>query len=171
MTGSSDQTMMQWSITGELLKIMRGHTSAVLDVRLEEESIGNAAYSCSKDFTIKKWDLHTGACVLTFSGHGAAVNAISVSGTVLASASGDNSIRLWNTGTGQLMKELLGHSRGLACIQFNGAYIVSGSNDRTIKVWDAVTGECLRTLLGHTDLVRTLSFDDKKIGILFSFPS
>ncbi|KAI9011755.1 WD40-repeat-containing domain protein [Hyaloraphidium curvatum] len=169
VSGSSDSSMMLWDFaTGERISILRGHASPVLDVRFDERSI----VSCSKDCTIKVWNLDTsepeavGTVRRTLEGHHAAVNAVYLYRNLVASASGDCTVKLWDLNTGGCIRDFVGHSRGLACVQFDGRLIVSGSNDKSVKVWDARTGTCARTLdgpQGHTELVRTLAFDNERI--------
>lgn len=169
VSGSSDSTMMLWDFaSGERIGILRGHGSPVLDVRFDNNTI----VSCSKDCTIKIWNLdvdgndNLGSVRRTLEGHHAAVNAVYLHRNLVASASGDCTVKLWDLNTGSCIREFLGHSRGLACVQFDGRVIVSGSNDKSVKVWDARAGTCIRTLdgsFGHTELVRTLAFDNERI--------
>jgi len=57
--------------------------------------------SASQDKTLKLWDVATGACTATLSGHGLWVTscAWSPDGRVLASASKDKTLKLWDTST------------------------------------------------------------------------
>ena len=169
VSGSSDSSIMLWDFaSGERVGVFRGHASPVLDVRLDETSV----VSCSKDCTIKIWNLSSedidavGTVRRTLEGHHAAVNAVYLHRNLVASASGDCTVKLWDLNTGSCIRDFAGHTRGLACVQFDGRLIVSGSNDKSVKLWDARTGTCLRTLdgpLGHTELVRTLAFDNERI--------
>jgi len=44
------------------------HTRAVEDICFEDYTY-TTFYSCSSDSTIKKWNLQTGECLYTFTGH------------------------------------------------------------------------------------------------------
>jgi len=95
--------------------------------------------------------------------HRAAVNAVSVSETLIVSGSGDRSIRLWDAQTGELLRTFENHhTRGyvsflstitanskivclpfltiftysIASIDFKPPYILSGSSDKHIRLFD-----------------------------------
>ncbi len=55
--------------------------------------------SCSRDKTIKLWEVSTGYCKRTFTGHEAWVRRVAVShdGQTMVSGSDDQSIIIWNT--------------------------------------------------------------------------
>jgi WD40 repeat protein len=88
-------------------------------------------------------------------GHTAAVNAVSISESIIVSASGDRSVKLWDAKTGSLLRTLNNHhSRGycqfpscssvcltscpyrIASIDFNPPMIMSGSSDKHIRLFD-----------------------------------
>jgi F-box and WD-40 domain protein 1/11 len=94
--------------------------------------------------------------LLTLEGHGAAINAIQISGDLIVSASGDRLIKVWSARDGRLVRTLQGHQKGIACVQFDSKRIVSGSSDNTIRIYDPVTGAEVAELKGHTNLVRTI---------------
>lgn len=94
--------------------------------------------------------------LITFSGHGAAVNAIQIHGDMIVSASGDRLIKVWNVKTGRMLRSLLGHNKGIACVQFDSRRIVSGSSDNTVRIFDPYTGAEVAELKGHSNLVRTV---------------
>ena len=94
--------------------------------------------------------------LMTFVGHGAAVNAIQISGDMIVSASGDRLIKVWNVKTGRMLRSLPGHQKGIACVQFDSKRIVSGSSDNTVRIFDPFTGTEVAELRGHGNLVRTV---------------
>lgn len=168
-SGSSDADIIQWDMAAiqrdkeanrldkmpgarYRIRTLAGHLESVLNLKFH----GNRLVSCSKDRTVRIWDLETGNTLRVLRGHRAAVNAVQFSGNQVVSASGDRTIKLWDMETGQCLRTFDSHSRGIACVEFDQDRIVSGSSDQTIKVWDANTGACIYTLIGHTDLVRTL---------------
>ncbi|KAG2207386.1 hypothetical protein INT47_006861, partial [Mucor saturninus] len=157
VSGSSDSTLMVSDLaSGNHLRSLTGHSDSVLCLKL----VGNdRVISCSKDRSLKLWNMDTGECIRTYQGHEAAVNAVQWMDNHIVSASGDRTIRIWNLETGECIKTLVGHSRGVACVDYDGSKIYSGSSDNTIKIWDAKTGECDYTLVGHTHLVRTIQLD------------
>lgn len=94
--------------------------------------------------------------LMTFDGHGAAVNALQIRDYEIVSASGDRKVMLWNIKTGELIRVFSGHTKGIACIQYDGRRIVSGSSDNTVRIFDAATAAEVETLDGHRNLVRTV---------------
>ena len=94
--------------------------------------------------------------LMTFDGHGAAVNALQVRNHEIVSASGDRKVMLWNIKTGELVRVFSGHTKGIACIQYDGRRIVSGSSDNTVRIFDASTAAELALLGEHNNLVRTV---------------
>ncbi|RMD41270.1 hypothetical protein DV735_g3873, partial [Chaetothyriales sp. CBS 134920] len=94
--------------------------------------------------------------LMTFVGHGAAINAIQIVDDIVVSASGDRLIKIWTVKTGQMLRSIPGHQKGIACVQFDSKRIVSGSSDHTVRIFDPITGVEVAELKGHSNLVRTL---------------
>jgi WD40 repeat protein len=109
------------------------------------------------------WDVQTGNCYRTLSGHVQGVNCVAVLPETqqCVSGSADTSLRIWSLSTGQCMKVLQGHVDWVSCcIVFNndnGIRIASGSWDQTIRIWNAQTGKCKMVLSGHTHHVSSLA--------------
>lgn len=149
--------------------ILRGHTSAVLDVVFDS----NWIVTGSKDATVRVWrrcDLPLSPSCPTPSSstslvawrkftHSGPVNAVDLQHNQVVSASGEGSMYLWDLNSGEKLHKFSGHTKGLACIVFKGTTLVSGSNDQTIRVWDTSTGKCTHVLGEHHMLVRTVAFD------------
>jgi len=181
VTGSSDHTLIVWSMTThQPIRRLAHHTSGVLDVAFDADKI----VSCSKDTTICIWSRASGALLQQLSGHRGPVNALQLRGNLLVSASGEGCAKLWNLdpsrcpATGALLrtaakcvKEFWSHERGLACVEFSddGRHILAGGNDTVVYKFDALSSgsggtgggednDALR-LEGHANLVRSLYLD------------
>jgi WD40 repeat protein len=153
--GPSDATL--WDIRkGKRIRSLVGH---------QHGRIWTAAFSPhepivvtgSTDKTIKAWNIESGDCLRTFSGHVERVKSVAFhpAGKIIASGSGDRRIKLWNLDTGECLQTLKGHVDAISSLMFSpdGTLLVSSSFDRTIKIWQMSSGLCLHTLQGHTGIV------------------
>ncbi|XP_029810262.1 WD repeat-containing protein 86 [Suricata suricatta] len=146
-----------------------GHESYVTFCQLEDE----AAFTCSADRTVRKWDVRTGQCLQVFRGHTSIVNRILVANDQLFSSSYDRTARAWSVDKGQVSQEFRGHRNcvltlaysapwdlpGAPCAEEAGGLLVTGSTDGTAKVWQVASGRCQQTLRGHTGAVLCLVLD------------
>ncbi|KAK8844693.1 hypothetical protein IAR55_006542 [Kwoniella newhampshirensis] len=153
VSGGSDGKICLWDVeggNGEPEKVIDAHEDSVLCVRADDEKV----VSCSKDKTIRVFDVNTLRELLTIGGnredlHRGAVNAVNLSKEYIISASGDKTIRVWSIHTGELLSVLEAHNKGIASIDFsprtsfvpqsNGVSkgsIVSGCSDASIKSFD-----------------------------------
>ena len=100
--------------------------------------------------TIKLWEVESGKCIKTLSGHTENVTSVvySPDGKYVASGSWDKTVKLWEVAVGKCIKTLSGHEDHVTSVAYgpDGAYLASGSWDKTIKLWDVTTGECIKTL-------------------------
>jgi platelet-activating factor acetylhydrolase IB subunit alpha len=67
---------------------------------------GDQLLSCSRDQTIKLWEVASGYCLRTYSGHSEWVRCLSISldGLHLASGSVDHSIMIWEITSGRVVQ-------------------------------------------------------------------
>jgi WD40 repeat protein len=144
--------------TLQLHRIMLGHTHAVTSVAWHPDD--NRLASCSKDSTVRVWNLD-GKLESLFSGHSGVVNAVAWSpdGRQLVSAGDDNTLRLWRkretTGTvlatnAKSFKSVAWHPDGhlLACGLRGGHVVLLSSN-----------GDLACTCEGHTDVVDCVAWN------------
>jgi WD40 repeat protein len=130
---------------------------------------GEKIISASSDKTIKIWNVRTGDCIKTLTGHIGSVNSVELAPNSqhIISASDDHTLKLWDIVSGQCLRTYSGHQDKVqsAIFSINGQLILSGSDDKTLKLWDVETGKCLRTYYGHSEKIRTFNFsmDCKKI--------
>ncbi len=122
--------------------------------------------SCSKDMSIKIWDLVTDECVMTLLDHTDTITGIAkISGSIIASASKDKTIKIWNTNTGKCLRSIEAHAFSINCLsELNENKLASGGSDNLIKIWDINLGKCLKQLTGHKSNVWCLiQLDENRI--------
>ncbi|KAE8538749.1 nuclear distribution protein PAC1 [Cryptococcus gattii VGV] len=180
VTCSSDLTVKLWDTFSEYtnVKTLHGHDHSVSSVRFMPD--GEHLVSASRDKTIRVWQVSSGYCTKTFTGHAEWVREAvpSEDGRWLTS-------RVWDFSTGETKMELRGHEHVVECAVFApvnaypairelaglkppaandtrakspGVYVATGSRDKAIKLWDALSGQCLRTFVGHDNWIRALVF-------------
>jgi U3 small nucleolar RNA-associated protein 12 len=114
------------------------------------------------DGTIRLWNLDTGDCECTLSGHRTAVTALrfAASGATLASGSKDTDIILWDVAAEAGLFRLRGHSGQVTDLAFIGTTcLASSSKDETLRVWDLEAQHCCQTVVSHGGEVWSLDVD------------
>ena len=106
----------------------------------------NQACSGSMDGTVRVWNLQTGQCQYTLTGHTSLVGLIGLSPSYLVSAAADATLRVWDRDTGELQHTLLAHSGTITCFQHDDFKVLSGS-DGSLKMWNIRDGTVVRDLL------------------------
>jgi WD40 repeat protein len=144
-----------------LLNTFTGHEKRVTSVCLSADGRFALSGSCPwevwssdntlklSDNTLKLWEVATGQCLRTFTGHTDAVTSVCLStdGRFALSGSRDGTLKLWEVATGQCLRTFTGHTHFVnsVCLSANGQLALSGGNDYTLKLWEVATGQCLRT--------------------------
>jgi F-box and WD-40 domain protein CDC4 len=98
------------------------------------------------DGTVRIWDLKTGACVHTLTGHTSLVGLLALSPHTLVSGAADATMRVWDPDTGALRHVLAAHTGAITCFQHDEFKVLSGS-DGTLKMWNLRDGSVARDLL------------------------
>ena len=143
--------------------------------------------TASRDKTLRVWELETGYCVKTITGHDdwiRSVNVDTVDRKLAVTASNDQSVRVWDLTSGECKHLFRGHEHVVEYAVFvppaaNAAireltktssassetalsdsckYVVSCSRDKTVKLWDCKTDTCIHTFSAHDNWVRQLDF-------------
>jgi WD40 repeat protein len=101
---------------------------------------GTQLASASGDETVRLWDAHSGAGVVSLMGHKGGVTSLCYSpdGTRLATASYDRTVKLWNARTHQLERTLRGPAEGEAyavCFSPDGRRLASAWEGGSIRVF------------------------------------
>ena len=152
----SDSRILVVNITtGAVVRTLTGHT--VYPRSLVVLPTGELA-SCSRDESIRIWNLQSGQLVrnVTFDGW---VDFLAVlpNGLLASAASDGSSIRLINTTTGQverIIDESEGSYKGCLLVLPSGAFAAGVSN--IIDIWSLQNYKINMVLRGHTDIVLSL---------------
>ena len=187
---SSDLVIKLWDPSDEYknIRTLPGHDHSISSIRFIPSGAagapwsGNTMVSCSRDKTLRIWDVTTGYCVKTLKGHTDWVRAVtpSVDGRWLLSVGNDQVPRLWDATTGETKVTFLGHEHVIECVTFapscayghlaslaglkkpppassGGEFLATGGRDKLIKIWDN-RGTVIKNLIGHDNWIRGLVF-------------
>ena len=115
--------------------------------------------SSSKDKMLKVWDVASGQCLHTLTGHTDVITGIAkLSNNRVISSSADNTLKVWDMSSGECVKTLSGHQGKVRCVAIlSNNQVISGSDDYELKVWDLASGECIKTLIGHVGEIRSVA--------------
>jgi hypothetical protein len=110
---------------------------------------------------IKLWDVKTGACRATLSGHAGPVTSLGVTpdGRFIVSGSGDSTVRLWDTAAGTCVRIFEDRSSPVACLDVSsdGMRVITGHADCSIRIWEIETGSCLSAVQGHAGRITAVA--------------
>jgi U4/U6 small nuclear ribonucleoprotein PRP4 len=143
-----------YSLRGELLKTLCGHSDKVQTVDFSTGHLLSAGF----DSSIRLWT-HTAT---VFTGHFARVNTVRwhpFAGFFL-SASHDMTWKLWDAGKNVCLMTQEGHNRGVyaLCVQCDGSLAATGDLSGVAAAWDLRTGKHVLTLKGHLKGVYACEF-------------
>ena len=170
LKGTNQHVSVIWDArTGELLRLLEGHTGDVNDVIFSPD--GSRLATVAADQTAIIWDPRTGERLRTLAGHTDALQGVSFSndGTLLATSGWDGTLRIWDVATGRQIRSIM-VGEGLCYNAFNpddGAVVVGHCPDGdTATVWSLETGRRILTLRGHEAAVVGASFspDGRRIA-------
>ncbi|XP_066187947.1 F-box/WD repeat-containing protein 10-like [Sylvia atricapilla] len=137
--------------------LLPGHTGPCRALCLREDR-GILLSTTSWDLSIRCWDIHSGACVRTFSGHYATITCLHSHQEHFVSGAGDGMVKVWSLKSGKCLRTLM-HSSPVWAVRMDGTHVVSGGHRGLVKVWSAQTGALIKTLERHQGPVLCLSFD------------
>ena len=110
-----------------------------------------------EDGVVRLFDLNSGECLVTFSGHKTAVTCLNFDeeGMRLVSGSKDTNIIVWDTVAEAGLYRLSGHKGPITqcCFLTKQNLLISSSEDTLVKFWDLDTQHCFKTLVGHRSQV------------------
>lgn len=136
-SASADLSIKLWDFSTdgdyECLRTLRGHDHNVCGVVFAPPTASDdVLYSCSRDNTIKVWELATGYCVNTLNGgHSDWVRDVAVSddGLYLASCGNDRSILFWDLQHMRVLQSIREHEHVVESV----AFAKSGVQEQAIE--------------------------------------
>ena len=160
ISSESDGNIRIWnSKSGELEKILRGHTE---EVNISLSKAGDKIISCSLDKTIRIWNVENGECIKTITGHTNYVHSAELNrdGSKVVSASWDETVRIWDVQTNNCLGILRSPSGYAYSASFSpdDNLILTSHFDHTIRLWDAKKFQLLKILSGHNEYVVSAKF-------------
>ncbi|KAJ1940944.1 SCF ubiquitin ligase complex subunit cdc4, partial [Kickxella alabastrina] len=119
------------------VRTLGGHTDSVRAVA----GHGNMVVSGSYDFSIRVWNLATGAQLHQLEGHTSKVYTIVLDTErhLILSGSMDGTIRVWNWDSGACLRILRGHLTLVGLLALQHDTLVSAGADTTLRIWDHPT--------------------------------
>lgn len=146
-----------------LLRTITGHLNSVNAVSLARN--GHLVVSGSADFTVRVWDVKTGALIRVMDTHSDSIHGLAVTqdSRFVVSASADHTLIVWEISTGRTVSTLTGHHSRVRHVVLSPdqQYVMSASSDRSVRVWDLTSGRLLSTFRGHFDVVACLAVTPK----------
>ncbi|RWS17113.1 phospholipase A-2-activating protein-like protein [Dinothrombium tinctorium] len=159
-SGSWDNTAIVWKDCKSVCTLV-GHEAAVWGTAF----IVNELLTASADKTLKLWDIGTGKCKVTFTGHSDCVRGITVlSEDQFLSCSNDATVRQWKK-SGEPIATFYGHDNFIYSISsFYDHKFVTCSEDRTVRIWNQ--GQVEQTIrLPAPTLWSVVCFDDNNFVV------
>lgn len=167
ISSSSDCICVWDSYTGELLQRIDGYA-----LKADLDSSEAKAYTIG-DKSFQIWDIPSGLCLRTFSGHDLLADcpiAMSKNGKRIATTCG-NVIYIWNLYSVKKIKcakTLASENGGTDCVCFSpdGNMLATTScTNNNILIWDISNEELKLEMNGHTSNIRSINYspDGKKI--------
>jgi WD40 repeat protein len=141
--------------TGEITKLLSGHTSAVSELSFSPN--GKLLASASLDATVKIWDGASGAQLRSLDGQDLMALAIAWSEGGKRFATGAfNTVHLYDGASFAELARLEGHAAPVTSLAWSpdGRKLAVGANDRAVRIY----GNGTRRLDGHSAPVTALSF-------------
>jgi len=122
---STDLSVKIWDFSSdgdyECLRTLRGHDHNVCGVVFDPDLASDRLYTCSRDNTIKVWELSTGYCINTLNaGHSDWVRDVAISddGLYLASCGNDRSILFWDLQHLRILQSIREHEHVVETVVF-----------------------------------------------------
>jgi WD40 repeat protein len=157
---AKDKTVqLCYAKTGDLLRVLRGHTGVVTCLAFSPK--GDMIASGSADQTVKLWDDETGKVRSTLPARPGAVTALvfTLDGKKIAVGRDDGSVHTHSPATGEVIETIKPDVGPILALAYapDGRLAIGGANDALKILYPAKKG-VLDSLPGHTKSVRALAF-------------
>ncbi|KAF8323591.1 WD40-repeat-containing domain protein [Cantharellus anzutake] len=143
------------------IRLLEGHTHAVRALAAHGRTLVSGSY----DATVRVWDIITGDCKFTLTGHTQKVYSVVLDSirNQVCSGSMDGSVRIWSLKTGQLLHTLIGHTSLVGLLSLSPTTLVSAAADSTLRIWDPTSGSLQHVLSAHTGAITCFQHDEFKV--------
>lgn len=144
-----------YSIDGELLYTLSGHTRDVISVvPINADTIASA----SEDGTVRFWNINTGECTNRLTGHTKILwDLVKINHNTIASSDCDGTVKIWDTETAECKKSL---SMGTRLCVVNDQTIISSYANRIFLY--SMENDNLITKDDHSDTITVLEKIDEE---------
>ncbi len=146
LSGGTDGTVQLWNVPGDITPpqtfesatVLEGHAGWVLSAAWSPD--GTRLASGGYDYTVRVWDMTTGAVLAVLDGHTSAVESVAWSpdGLRLASASSDCTVRVWDAATGATLAVIDGQTEGTLAVAWSpdGKWLATTGFHGTVRLWN-----------------------------------
>ena len=144
-----------------------GHTGTVNSIDMNQEM--SKIISCSRDGTIKVWDVESGQMLQSINAHPDGVSDVEFnkSGNTIVSCGSDSSINLWDADSYQLIKNIKTNFRvNAVSFHYSGNYLAACGNDTSVFIYSVSDLNIIRTLNGHTSSISDVKFSKSNNTII-----
>ncbi|KFO57544.1 F-box/WD repeat-containing protein 10, partial [Corvus brachyrhynchos] len=158
VTASANRKVRLLRVPGgkEVPLLLQGHAGPIGALCLCEDK--GLLVSTSFDLSIRYWNIPSGACVRTFTGHYGTITCLDSHEEHFVSGAGDGMVKVWSLKSGKCVRTLM-HNSPVWAVRMDRTHVVSGGHQGLVKVWSAETGALIKTLERHQGPVLCLSFD------------
>ena len=117
--------------------------------------------SCSRDKTVRLWNLEIWQCMVVYKGHDRCVYDVKWGpfGHYFLTGGADRTLRLWRTDNAAYQRLFVGHDDDVDVVAWhpNSAYVFSGSADKKVRMWAVSNGFPVRLFTGHTGNITSMA--------------
>ena len=140
-------------------------TSYTCIISVAINSSGTKVVTSSFDGTAKIWDINSGQCLHTLTGHTDSINSVAISSDKVVIGSWDRTAKIWDINSGQCLQTLTcGHTSVVSSVAISSDKVVTSSFDGSANIWDINSGQCLQTLTcGHANFNSSVAISSDKV--------